>query len=97
MHFLSSRLLTLSQASRAGRSSVTFSGSSFSKRSSRHRQILAILVDEGFLSSVVVQKIGSVPTLTVLFTYTAKGVPVLRRRYAVSKPSRRIYLPAASL
>lgn len=97
MHPLSSRLLTISQALRAGRPSVTFAGPHFSKRSSKQRQILNILAREGFFCSACVERVGNAPSLTVSFAYTSQGLPVLRRLYAISKPSRRVYLPSAAL
>jgi ribosomal protein S8 len=97
MHPLSSRFLTISQALRAGRPSVSFSGSQLSKRNSRHRQILNTLAREGFFASVTLQKTSAGLALVVRFSYTHQGLPVLRRRYAVSTPGRRIYLSSASL
>lgn len=97
MHPLSSRLLTISQALRSGRPSVSFSGSQLSKRNSRHRQILIVLVREGFFSSVTLQNADRSPILVISFSFTGQGSPVVRRRYAVSKPSRRVYLSSTAL
>jgi len=97
MNSLSSRLLTISQALHAGRPSVSFSGAQLAKRNSRQRQVLSILLREGFFTSFAQHGTGSQCILTVFFAYTAAGLPVLRRRYRVSKPSRRVYLPSAAL
>ena len=93
MDTLSAALSALLNASRSRRSAVSLSVRA-GGNTERVRQVLRLLVREGYLESLT---LGASTGLRVRLKYNSRGEPAIRARFRVSKPSRRVYVGTSAL
>jgi small subunit ribosomal protein S8 len=103
MKNLIERISNIRNAQRLGRKQVSFSFPFDATTSSLKRNLLRILVREGYLESFSVVQSASVGTaspntvFTVFLKYGARGEPAIRDMRLISLSGRRVYLPISAL
>lgn len=98
MDTLSSIITTIINAQRVGRSEVTVSPRQ-GGGTARSQDFLRLLCREGYLESFAsfFPTNSKRPSFRIRLKYSASGQPVLRARFRVSTPSRRVYIRSAAL
>jgi len=103
MKNITERISSIHNAQRLGRKQITFSSPFEVASNSLRRNLLRILVREGYLESFSIFQsvstsgtpIGSI--FTLFLKYGPRGEPAIRDIRALSLSSRRVYLPASAL